>query len=305
MNELSRHARRSRHGFTLVELLVVIGIIALLVSMLLPALNRARGFANSLKCQSNLKQIGMAVHLYANGNQDFAPWGFAPGVTGILPSGASGGVYYARWPETLSGILGTVEWSESYGRTTEPMRQPIHPVFQDTDTVEGGLRHYTANVRVFGNCQSGSVSDDPYRKDVLNRTGFAAKFHPAKLASLRPATEIAAVWCSNQTNFATPGEHPINIAAAATDSVYLDGNGSKRTGFWFIRGMDPEYEEGLIEGAFAYIEREITGGPGPSTGIRTRHMNNKVVNILFVDGHVESFTKNELKRKLFCVPAPK
>src|SRR6188508_459744 len=71
---MSRHISSGRrNGFTLVELLVVIGIIAVMISILLPVLGRVRESALRTNCTSNLRQIHNALQLYANSNRGFLP----------------------------------------------------------------------------------------------------------------------------------------------------------------------------------------------------------------------------------------
>lgn len=62
-----------RKGFTLIELLVVIAIIALLMAILIPALNRTREQARTISCRNNLRQYGLAMRMYLDGNEGFFP----------------------------------------------------------------------------------------------------------------------------------------------------------------------------------------------------------------------------------------
>lgn len=89
---IGRRCTRRQHGFSIVELLVVLGVIALLLALILPAIQQSRESARRLKCQNNLKQIGIALHSYHDTHKCFPP-GYSPG-----PVNVDG-----TWPHHYSG----------------------------------------------------------------------------------------------------------------------------------------------------------------------------------------------------------
>ena len=122
MNRRKSLARRSLGvtGFTLVELLVVIAIIALLMAVLLPALNRARTQAKRIVCLSGLKQLTLGWMTYADGNNDKLVNGSPETPYAACPSCSAGDTCGALVPTSASDKyhVNELPWIGSYNITT-------------------------------------------------------------------------------------------------------------------------------------------------------------------------------------------
>ena len=138
--------------FTLIELLVVIAIIAILAAMLLPALSSARAAAKSAACMSNLKQINIALNMYADENDDYLPpasmksgdsW-----MNYIAELKDSNGLIFNHSKDTPSSFHCPAE-STKFGGHTEKNAQ---------------YGHYLANIYVMGSKGTSSKRDRVYKR---------------------------------------------------------------------------------------------------------------------------------------------
>jgi prepilin-type N-terminal cleavage/methylation domain-containing protein/prepilin-type processing-associated H-X9-DG protein len=123
----------TKRGFTLVELLVVIGIIVILIGILLPVLGRAREAANTIKCASNLRTIGQGMELYLVGNKLTYPTAYI-----YTPPPSSSGNSYSGPPDQFpTPTYGYTHWS-SY-LLAGPTGSPTAEAFQCPSLDNGGL----------------------------------------------------------------------------------------------------------------------------------------------------------------------
>lgn len=133
MSALCAPHAAARRGFTLIELLVVVAIIAMLISILVPALGRARQQGRAVVCESNLRMLAFAVQMYADANKGWFPeWGYAHG-GGEAKAGHA-------WINTMSA---------EYGRQRDLLRCTADQSTHWTRPVEGKLRRTSYAVNYY------------------------------------------------------------------------------------------------------------------------------------------------------------
>ena len=267
-------------------MLVVIGIIAVLIAILLPALNKAREAANSARCKANLRQLGQGIMLFAQSHQ-----GRAPGTGQLIPTTSGGSTSSFNWVGILNGEYFKADGYLTNGGLTARSKLYCPTVLNYIDGFPSS-RSYAMNGYAVGGARATTAVDDggPYGQAIvppeqmdsyyIGFSGFGGRTFAysnaaytgttkghyrlgAKLSKFRNSSEKYLLWeidFANDTWTGTTGA--IHWAAIVRNS--------------------PPWSAGIYDSSNGYDRGYFS------------YRHNKTCNFLFVDGHVsgEQFDQN-------------
>jgi prepilin-type N-terminal cleavage/methylation domain-containing protein/prepilin-type processing-associated H-X9-DG protein len=291
-------------GFTLVELLVVIGIIALLISILLPALSKARQSASSLACQANLHSIGQGIMIYAGDNHGTLPYGWWDGTWPA--TGAFNPAFEADWvTQTIATLNGKYDATANDVATNGSITTRMRGMFLCPDAPGQGV--------ITGDHSSVShYGSHPRLMPVLNGQNLTAPyFLPYKIAHIKRSAEICLIFEASliHRSTATPPATGPDPADTWTQNLTIpvvsniDG-GIKGGGFNGPTKLSDNYT-GMTYTGSSPIDMTTAAVLNPAasyncdvnsnvSNVRFRHLKNTSTNALMVDGHVQTFHYNPL-----------
>ena len=291
-SRLTSRGARSRPGFTLVELLVVISIIALLIALLLPALGRAKDLANSVACESNLHEIGVALLDYTNENKGFVPYGLGY-VNTINWEGRD-------WTQQLSIEMGVQPSTSGNVVDSKVFMDPGAPL------APAGTDQYTGNPRIF----SGDNGDFGYWSGQTFEPWWSQWTPPVRLMNVSNVNTIAVAWDAQLAYDAGWQADPIemqldNWSIVQSWQDYMVAGGPNHSASYAPYPWTySTYAIAPYNVDATYNDIFVSRSSVTFHGFRYRHNENRDCNMLFGDGHVESKQMGTITRRDFWPNIP-
>lgn len=263
-------------GFTLVEVLVVIGIIAVLVAILVPTLSGVRQQAQAVKCQANLRTLGQGFLLYANANRGTLIPGRMPATSSNIYFVGNGDVFRPRWMVTMGQSAGMFAYLDPPPRDTnnasDNSRRVTNRAFLcPTEPDRDNNRNFTYgyNFQFLGN--------------VRNRVGTpAGQWRPINFpvrVSLKNSSDTVVAADALGTAAGKPKSERRPYRQDGTADLFAIGNHA-----W---SLDPP----RVTNDSDYCD-DNARAPEHRSGVDARHRGK--ANVLFADGHVDARTPSEL-----------